>query len=380
MNETNAERSIRFLFLGSYTTDRRIKNFLRAFSEHGYKTELLFAEPGVRISEVFFDGDISITRLPLRFSSGPLMFLEYHRRMQGALRDLNRTSIITASELYSLRAASSAKRHHRADRLLYDARELYTALPAVENSPAKRSFWKFWEYQGLKRTDAVIVTAPDDADAICKVHSTLPRSFLVRNLPARSDLGTRGDYLRKTYPQIGSRRILVYAGGLSADRGLPEVIEAMKQLNDRYAFVIIGSGKLESTLHKNITEYDLTNDVMVHSAVHSDELLPIIASADIGISLIDPRSTSYALGLPSKIFEYMQAGLPVVSTPLKQVVDLFGTDPAIRYSGLGTDEIVSSLSSLSLPNESERQMLSHRMNEQYTFDKEIRSLLAYLDR
>ncbi len=119
---------------------------------------------------------------------------------------------------------------------------------------------------------------------------------------------------------------------------------------------------------------------MLHSAVHSDELLPIIASADIGISLIDPRSTSYALGLPSKIFEYMQAGLPVISTPLKQVVDLFGTDPAIRYSGLGTDEIVSSLSSLSLPNESGRQMLSHRMNEQYTFDKEIRSLLASLDR
>jgi glycosyltransferase involved in cell wall biosynthesis len=54
-----------------------------------------------------------------------------------------------------------------------------------------------------------------------------------------------------------------------------------------------------------------------------EELLSWTSSADIGLSVFDPDislSTRYCL--PNKVFEYLMAGLPVLTTPLDAVVEI----------------------------------------------------------
>jgi spore maturation protein CgeB len=72
--------------------------------------------------------------------------------------------------------------------------------------------------------------------------------------------------------------------------------------------------------------------VLFHPAIASEPVVNILSSADIGISLIEQHSKSYELALPSKIFEYMLAGLPVISSPLKQVKDLFNNSEGMVFA------------------------------------------------
>ena len=54
-------------------------------------------------------------------------------------------------------------------------------------------------------------------------------------------------------------------------------------------------------------------------AVNHNELLTYTASADIGLALIENISISYYYALPNKLFEYIMAGVPILSSNLPQM-------------------------------------------------------------
>ncbi|HEY6171177.1 MAG TPA: glycosyltransferase [Candidatus Kapabacteria bacterium] len=372
--------TIRLLFLGCFETDRRIKSFARFFSRSGFHVEILFGEPGQNEFRTWKDDTITITQIPLRRASGPLMFLEYRRKLSKQLSSLPKSQITFACDLYSLSTARRVKLRGQTDKVLYDARELYTELPTVASKPLVKLFWKVSEKRGLMSTDRVIVTAPLDADAIMSVHGFLPHSVLVRNLPEPSLELQKSNYLRELYP-IGDRTILVYAGGIQKDRGLQEMIKAMKELRHEYAFVMIGDGSLRPVLEEKVKADTLGSSVYFHGSVHSDELHPILTSANIGITLINTNSVSYELALPSKVFEYFQAGLLVLSSNMKQVIDLFPNEKMIKFVDSTTEGIFEGLKELSplISNPEASQEISRRINSSFTFDGDAHSLLSFLN-
>lgn len=374
-------RTIRLLFLGCFETDRRIKSFARFFSRSGFQVEIIYGEPAKNESRTWKDENIQITQLPIKKSSGPLMFLEYRRKLNNHLSSLSHSHITFAADLYSLSTARRIRLRGQTDKVIYDARELYTELPTVASKPLVKLYWRVSEKRALICTDRVIVTAPLDANAIMKVHGFLPQSLLVRNLPEESDEVLKSNYLRDLYPEIGNRKILVYAGGIQKDRGLEEILEVIKEMQDEYALVMIGGGSLLPALERIVKTDALEASVYFHPPVHSDELLPILASADIGVTLINTDSGSYELALPSKVFEYFQAGLPVLSSRMKQVIDLFPNEKMIKFVVSDTENILVGLKQLSpLVSDAEAsQDISRRINTTFTFDADARSLLSFLN-
>ena len=66
-------------------------------------------------------------------------------------------------------------------------------------------------------------------------------------------------------------------------------------------------------LVNEIIEYSNNhNNIYFKSAVPPEELISYTQSADFGISLIENTSLSYYYCLPNKIFEYAQAGIPLI--------------------------------------------------------------------
>lgn len=376
----SSSKTIQLLFLGCYKTDRRVKSFARFFSRNGFHTEIIYGEPGKNELRTWNDGGIHITQLPIKRSSGPLMFLEYRRKLNKHLSSLSHGHSAFACDLYSLSTARKLKLKGQTKNVIYDARELYTELPTVASRIAVKLFWKLSEKRGLSCTDRIIATAPLDADAIKNVHGFLPRSVLVRNLPEPSPEYKKNSYLRDKYA-IGNKKILVYAGGIQKDRGLEEMIEAMKELQGQFSFVMIGNGLLLSNLEEKIKTNDLASSVYFHQATDSDELLPILASADIGLALINTTSGSYELALPSKVFEYFQAGLPVLSSKMKQVIDLFPNERMIKFVDSTTHDILEGLKELSplVSDPVVSQEISERINSSFTFDSDAHSLLSFLN-
>ena len=209
INSISDKPVARLLFLNDPHTDRRTKNFIDIFRDLGYETDVIVATPGVDRSERLVINATSVTRLPLPYSSGSQMFFRYDKLLNEYLEKATQCDILLACDLFSLRAAARAKVKGKAKRLFYDARELYTELPAVAKIPIKKWFWKIWEKKGLKQTDLVIVTGPLDAEAIRAVHGFLPPTVLVRNLPKREELHAN-NYLREYFSIPFDKKIFVY--------------------------------------------------------------------------------------------------------------------------------------------------------------------------
>lgn len=362
------KRSVRFLFLGDVVTDRRVKNFIRYFQSREWYVELLCSTK--HLVPEGLQKELNARVHELKHLGGPRMFLEHHRSLVSQLRELPPLDVTVACELYSLSAGKYARTKRMSIHLAYDSREVYTGLPTIAGKPLVRTFWKTIERRGLKLTDSIIVTGSLDAVAIRNEHKMLPRDFLIRNIPMRTAKPSRNDYLRDRLKIPHDKSILIYVGGIQSDRGLEQMIVAMKSLQNEAVFVVIGEGILLDNLKALTKTTGLEAAVKFLGAVPSDQALFIMASADVGVVLIDTRSPSYSLALPSKLYEYLFAGLPVLASPMKQAVDEFKEHPAVRFvDTFDENAIVNAIRDLI--------HLSHDSNRMSTLQDDILKTLSF---
>jgi glycosyltransferase involved in cell wall biosynthesis len=322
-------RHASLLFLGDPKLDRRIQSFAHVLKRDGFTVTIYHSIPGRSSADSSQKDGVRYISLLSKRSVGPRMFLDHHLALRKSIAEISRSEVIVACDLYSLRAASQAKRRSLMSILLYDARELYTGLPAVASRPFVRMLWKKWESDGMKNVDFIIVTAPHDANAIFEVHRFVPRPILIRNIPLRTSQIVPADLSQFGIPP-GSK-VAVYVGGLQKDRGLEQSILAMKHLPADIKLLLLGGGALDQALRSLVTTEQLGDRVIFAGPVDQSSVMPVLAACDVGLSIIEGNSPSYELALPSKIFEYLRAGLPVVSTPLKHVVELFDHQPYMSY-------------------------------------------------
>lgn len=108
---------------------------------------------------------------------------------------------------------------------------------------------------------------------------------------------------------------LVYAGSLGEHYDLDTVFEGVCGMD--VEVVIAGRGPAEERLRRTAPP-----NVRFLGAVRPDELPRIYAAADIGLAPYAPGST---VAMPLKVFDYLAAGLPIVTS-------LAGEFPATRYT------------------------------------------------
>lgn len=104
--------------------------------------------------------------------------------------------------------------------------------------------------------------------------------------------------------------IAVYAGLHGVAQGLEQVLEAacqLKDLND-LAIVFIGDGTEKEYLIKRAAQLKLNNVNFIEPCGH-EEMPAILASSDIAIV---PLKMTLPGAIPSKLYEAMASGLPVV--------------------------------------------------------------------
>lgn len=107
---------------------------------------------------------------------------------------------------------------------------------------------------------------------------------------------------------------VMYSGVLDLRYGIPELLDAMNLLSDRYELWITGDGNARPAIEKKMM---VDNRIKYYGFLPSrQELLNMQASATM---LISPRKMSEEASkycFPSKLFEYMASGRPVISCRL----------------------------------------------------------------
>jgi glycosyltransferase involved in cell wall biosynthesis len=148
------------------------------------------------------------------------------------------------------------------------------------------------------------------------------RSSLVMNYP----LLELFDAPAADWPEREESARLVYVGWITEARGAREMAEAVRRLPDQLRAVLLLVGEFNSeSLRRDLLIVGGERIEWV-SAVPHDRVPALLATAHAGLVLLHPTE-NYRESYPTKLFEYMAAGLPVVASdfPLwRTIVDEAG--------------------------------------------------------
>ncbi|HEX2983612.1 MAG TPA: glycosyltransferase [Ignavibacteriales bacterium] len=309
-----ANNRVLILFLGNYYYDSRLLSLHKSLKESGYSVRIISFE----LDDPDFinkdDGEVKIYKLLKR--SSPLYF--YPAFYFLAFINLFRAKydFVFAEEVYSLPIAGLIAKIKRA-KLFYNSRELYGYIGALRNSKFKQRFWAYIERFFIKFADVVLTTGDMDSEFIRKEYNLKQDVAAIRNIPQYKTVSSPVDLHKKLgIPESGI--IILYQGIIVEGRGIDYIIEAIKNL-PRIYFVVVGDGPQRSRYEQAALDKNVGERVKFAGRVSHSELLNYTAGADIGASLIENISISYYYALPNKLFEYIMAGLPVISSDLPQM-------------------------------------------------------------
>mgnify|MGYP006307837467 CR=1 FL=1 len=94
--------------------------------------------------------------------------------------------------------------------------------------------------------------------------------------------------------------------------------DAMQYINNA-KLEIIGDGDLSDQLKQRVKDKALDKKVSIKDRIPFQELPDITRKADLGIALEENIGLNYYYALPNKLFDYIQAGVPVIVSPFPEM-------------------------------------------------------------
>jgi glycosyltransferase involved in cell wall biosynthesis len=339
------EKTVLILFLSNFNFDSRASNLYTSLCERGYKVRVVsfdWLTKGFKTKR----GEISVYKLHKGFLS-LTFYLKFIFILSFNLIK-SKASIIFAEDVYTLPFAvifSIFKNR----KVIYDSRELYGHLAGLRERKIVQTIIRVIEKIFITGAHKIITTGSLDSQYIEKKFN-LKDTIVVRNLPLIAAILEPFNF-RKHLGLNADTKILLYQGVILHGRGLRKIFEAINRLNN-CVLVIIGDGEYREFYQNLANEKGLINRVFFLGKVEQSKLLGYTAGADIGLTIIENLSLSYYYALPNKMFEYIQAGIPVLASnfpQMKEIIDRYKVGLYINPENI--DDMVDSLNILLNNNE-----------------------------
>jgi len=301
--------------------DQRVLKTCATLAAEGWEPFLIGREmPGSKPLEVPFEA----LRLRLPFTRG----VGFYAGLQlGMLRALfrARTDAVWANDLDTLLPAFLVSRAKGVP-LVYDSHEYFTEAAGLTGRPFQRGVWLQLERAIFPRLDAVLTVNDGIADAYLDryPHARGGRPLVVRNMPRKrtKPVATTVKWRQRLGIPEKSPFLIVQGAYLDKDRGVVQAVNALREQATWY-LVVVGAGVEWEWARDQVDEFQ--GRLIVLPKMPFDELCGLTASADVGLSLDQGLHGNYVMSLPNKLFDYIHAGIPVVASPMAEVVRIVET-------------------------------------------------------
>lgn len=197
--------------------------------------------------------------------------------------------------------------------MVYDAHEISTSR---EGYSRVRKLVGWIERTLMPRVQGTITTTEARAKYFARAYG-VARPVVLQNRP-REQQAIRSDRIRTELKLDQPWPIILYQGGVQQGRGLVRLARVAADVPNAY-FVFIGGGRLDGSLRRIVEELQLEQRVRFIPTVALAELPSYTASADIGVQPIENTCLNHYTTDSNKLFEYVQAGLPVVASDLPEI-------------------------------------------------------------
>ena len=238
-------------------------------------------------------------------------WIAFYNEVKKCLKHID-YQIYWASDLYSL--------PNGRDKLIYDSREIYSALSSLHNSSFRQKVLTAIEKKYIQKTNVIITSGTRDSNYIKNKYQLKSPIYEIYNYPLYQE-HINSNTIKQQLNIAENKIILLYQGVLLQGRGIIPIIDAIKE-HSQYVLVILGEGGYKDTLKNYVDVLNMKDRVHFVGNIEYKELHQWTCSADIGLCNIEPISYSYQLALPNKLFEYILAELPVIATDLPALRDI----------------------------------------------------------
>lgn len=299
-------------------TDRRVLRMAASLSR--LPAQVMVIGRKVRQSMDLPEYPFQTFRFRLLANRGPLFYAEYNIRLFLLLL-IKRPGILVSNDLDTLPAVYFVSWLRRLP-VVYDCHEYFTEVPELIGRKWTRKTWEFLEKLFLPRIKYASTVSPSIA-AVYKDKYGIEMQ-VVRNLPYRI-----AEMLKPSQvPNMEREFIILYQGSLNMGRGLELAIKAMQFMNNA-KLIIVGSGDILHKLKGLAGSMGLDNKVVFPGRLMPDKLLTYTLQADLGLSLEEKLGLNYYYALPNKLFDYIQARVPVLVSDLPEMANI------VRSYGIG---------------------------------------------
>jgi glycosyltransferase involved in cell wall biosynthesis len=295
-------------------TDRRVAKVAETLHNAGHSITLVgrILPTGSPINRVY-----KTKRFNLLFNKGALFYANYNIRLFFYLI-FKKFDIIISNDLDTLLASYIASKIKNKN-IIYDSHEYFTEVPELINRKFQQRIWLLIEKLILPKLKYTYTVSQSIADEYNKKYGTDFK--VIRNLP------------NKTQPAgIEKQKVIIYQGALNIGRGIEFMIETMQYLSD-YKLWIAGTGDIDNSLKKLANNLNLNNKVVFLGRLTPEKLYNYTCKAMLGLSLEEDLGKNYRFALPNKLFDYIQARIPVLVSDLpemKKIVNEYNTGEILQ--------------------------------------------------
>ncbi|MFT6717979.1 MAG: glycosyltransferase involved in cell wall biosynthesis, partial [Sphingobacteriales bacterium] len=339
------------------------------YEEMGFHVVLV----GRKRKSKYEPSDWKVKRFRLLFNKGPLFYLSYSLRLFRFLMGRKSVDIVVSNDADTLLGAGLA-RIFRPFFWVYDSHEYFVGVPEIKDKPFVQKVWKWIEQKYVPKTRLRLTVSGAVSQLLEK--RGLGQFLVVRNIPKKKES-------IKTVPWSERPFRILYPGMINPGRGLEAFLEAVPLMKSDVQVVIMGRGPNENALKDKMLGLDIEDRVRFTGAVPYARVWEEMKATHLGLVLEEPLGASFAAALPNKIFDFMQAGIPVLAgEELPEVMHLLSEVPFARFVDGSPESIAQAVDYLADNEQAYKELqgkaVLHRDN--YTWEQERKVVLDELGR
>jgi glycosyltransferase involved in cell wall biosynthesis len=223
--------------------------------------------------------------------------------------------------------------------------ELMKTIFGMKDSSFGVRLMLWLEKRSIAFADRVVTVSVTFQRLFAKRSCTSSKVGVVMNSPDEAIFSYREAC---SWPSRGANKpfVIMYHGSLVERNGLELAVDALALLHEKVlgAQLTVYGRKtpyLETVMEK-VRNLHLENCVQYCGPKTLEELVQEVAKCDVGV-IPNPRNTFTDINTPTRIFEYLSQGKPVIAPRTRGIEDYFGEDELLFFESGNASDLAKKL-------------------------------------
>jgi glycosyltransferase involved in cell wall biosynthesis len=310
------KKAILILLTNPIDKDSRVKKEIKSLLSKNFDVTLI----SLNSKETFIEKHHIIRNSPIFFPIPGINFLILTFKFLNKILKLTwKNEFIHCNDAQTLHLGLFGKLIKPNIELIYDSHEL-----ASDQGKKRLSsiYFSLIEKFAFNFIDKTITVSPSIAEWYENKYE-ISKPLVVLNCPPKLGSTPKRNIFREKFGINQTSKIFLYQGGLYDGRGIPYILRAFKKLDkEKYSVIFMGYGPFENEIQIASKSY---RNIFFHPAVNQKELMDYTSSADWGLVINENTCLNNYYCLPNKLFECIQAEIPIIASNLKELSKVVST-------------------------------------------------------